>query len=66
MAEKKAKEKPTLTMLGEMKVGDKLWFPAAKLNSIKAMCSNFGFQWNKTFATSIDRQTNGLYVTRTR
>lgn len=66
MAEKKVNEKPTLTMLREMKVGDKLWFPATKLNSIKAMCSNFGFQWDKTFATAIDRQTKGVYVTRTR
>lgn len=63
---KKTQEKPTLTTLGEMEVGDRLWFPASRLGSLKTMCSSFGFQWNKTFTTSIDRSTRGFYVTRTK
>lgn len=66
MAEKSNKEKPTLRILGEMKVGEKRWFPAARLGSVKTMCSEYGFQWNKTFTTAINRESNGFIVTRTR
>ena len=58
-------KKPILAQLREMKVGDTLNFPAEKRGSVKTMCSEFGFQWNKTFSTSINRQEKTITVTRT-
>ena len=58
-------KKPILAQLREMAVGDILSFPAEKRGSVKAMCSEFGFQWNKTFSTSINRQERTISVTRT-
>lgn len=57
-------EKPTLAILRDMRVGDKLSFPAEKLNSIKTMCSTFGFQWGKRFTTSMNRVNRTIDVTR--
>ena len=59
-----ANQKPILTQLREMKVGDVLTFPAEKRGSVKAMCSEYGFEWNKTFHTSINRQERTISVTR--
>lgn len=57
-------QKPILTQLREMEVGDVLTFPAEKRGSVKAMCSEYGFEWNKTFHTSINRQERTISVTR--
>lgn len=59
-----AVSKPILAQLREMEVGDVLVFPAEKRGSVKAMCSEFGFQWNKTFSTAINRQQRTISVTR--
>lgn len=58
------KEKPTLSILNDMLVGQTLSFPAEKLNSVKSMCSTFGFQWNKKFSTSMNRANRTIEVTR--
>lgn len=57
-------QKPILTQLREMEVGDVLTFPAEKRGSVKAMCSEYGFEWNKVFSTSINRQARTISVTR--
>ena len=61
---KNVNQKPILTQLREMEVGDVLTFPAEKRGSVKAMCSEYGFEWNKTFHTSINRQERTISVTR--
>lgn len=63
-AVKTAVSKPILTQLREMEVGDVLVFPAEKRGSVKAMCSEYGFEWNKVFSTSINRQERTISVTR--
>ena len=62
--EKTTVTKPILAQLREMEVGDILTFPAEKRGSVKAMCSEFGFEWNKVFRTSINRQARTISVTR--
>ena len=65
---KKTKEtavsKPILTQLREMKVGDILVFPGERASSVRATCSMFGFEWNKTFRTSVNREERTISVTR--
>ncbi len=58
------KEKPKLTILREMEVGEVRQFPAEEMNSIKSMCSAFGFQWGKRFATTTNREERTISVTR--
>ena len=63
--EKSEVAKPILAQLREMEIGETLFFPAEKRGSVKAMCSEYGFEWNKTFRTSINRQERTISVTRT-
>ena len=56
--------KPMLGVLSEMEVGETHSFPAEKTNSVKTMCSTFGFQWGKEFKTSVNRVNMTLDVTR--
>lgn len=55
---------PILSQLRTMEVGDVLTFPAEKRGSVKAMCSEYGFEWDKKFATSINRKERTITVTR--
>lgn len=55
---------PILSQLRTMEVGDVLTFPAEKRGSVKAMCSEYGFEWNKKFTTSINREERTITVTR--
>ena len=64
MEKKQEKEKPALRILGEMEIGDIVEFPAYRLNSIKTMCSTFGFIWDKKFRTSANRDKHVTQVTR--
>ena len=65
---KKSKEtavsKPILTQLREMEVGDILVFPAERMSVVKSSCSTFGFEWGKTFSTTINRKERTISVTR--
>ena len=58
------KEKPKLAILRDMEVGEMRQFPAEDMNSIKSMCSSFGFQWGKRFATTTNREERTIIVTR--
>ncbi len=62
--EKKEQKKSMLGILSEMEVGASHSFPAAKTNSVKSMCSTFGFQWGKVFQTSLNRVRRTVDVTR--
>ena len=63
--EEKEQKKSMLGILSEMEVGAVHSFPAEKTNSIKSMCSTFGFQWGKAFSTSLNRIKRTVDVTRT-
>lgn len=62
--EQKEQKKSMLGILSELEVGAVHSFPAEKTNSVKSMCSTFGFQWGKQFATSINRTQRTVEVTR--
>ena len=62
--EQKEQKKSMLGILSELEVGAMQSFPAEKTNSVKTMCSIFGFQWGKTFSTSINREQRTVEVTR--
>lgn len=56
---------PALATLREMAVGDTATFPAHRASYIRSVCTRFGFEWSKTFSTSIHRDTRTITVTRT-
>lgn len=60
----KEQKKSMLGILSELEVGAIHSFPAEKTNSVKSMCSTFGFQWGKTFSTSLNRVQRTIEVTR--
>ena len=62
--EEKEQKKSMLGILSELEIGAVHSFPAAKTNSVKSMCSTFGFQWGKTFKTSLNRMQRTIEVTR--
>lgn len=53
-------------VLRNMEVGDRFEFPAERSNSVRATCSNYGFQWDRQFSTKQLRQERKILVTRTR
>lgn len=57
--------KPTQQLLRELAVGETLSFPSSRTGSVRAMCSQMGFQWGRKFATHADRAHNAITVTRT-
>ena len=66
MSVKGQPQQTNLGILRNMEVGDHHDFPAEKTHSIRAMCAGFGFQWDKTFTTKIDREKRVVTVTRTK
>lgn len=60
----KEQKKSMLGILSELEVGAIHSFPAEKTNSVKSMCSTFGFQWGKQFTTSINRTKRTIEVIR--
>lgn len=53
-------------VLRNMKVGDSYEFPAERSNSVRATCSNYGFQWDRQFSTKSLRSERKILVTRTK
>ena len=53
-------------VLRNMEVGDRFKFPAERSNTVRAPCSNYGFQWDRQFSTKQLRQERKILVTRTR
>lgn len=64
--ENNSSEKPMLQQLRELEVGENLIFPAEKRGTIRSMCTMFGFEWNKTFSSKINRKDRTITVTRIR
>lgn len=62
--EQKEQKKSMLGILSRLEIGAVHSFPAEKTNSVKSMCSTFGFQWGKQFTTSINRTQRTVEVTR--
>lgn len=52
--------------LRKMEVGETLEFPAERANTVRATCSNYGFQWNRQYSTKRVREQRIIIVTRTK
>lgn len=58
------KNRGIVQKLLEMKVGDILPFPAENANAVRATSSNYGFQWNRKYVCTQNREERKLYVKR--
>lgn len=65
MTSEKTADKPILTTLRELNVGEMHTFPAEKQSYIKSACAAFGFEWNKKFQTKTNRGDRTITVIRT-
>ncbi len=61
----KTTDKPVLSSLREMAIGDTLTFPISRASYIYSVCNRFGFQWEKKFKTATNREARTITVTRT-
>lgn len=59
------REKPFLTQLRELPIGDSLECPVSKRSYVNVACTRFGLEWGKVFKTETNRETMTVKVTRT-
>lgn len=57
-------EKPVLSTLRNLDIGQSATFPANRASYIKSACTSFGFEWNKKFVTTTDRKLRTITATR--
>ena len=57
-------EKPILTALRELEVGESCTYPAERTSYLKSACTTFGFEWGKKFTTTTDRKERTVTATR--
>lgn len=50
--------------LHALKVGESAVFEASRTSYIRSNCTNFGFEWDRKFSTSTDREARTITVTR--
>lgn len=58
-------DKPILTTLRELEVGESVSYPISRTSYIRSVCANFGLEWDKKFKTSINREEKTVTATRT-
>lgn len=64
MNTEKTTEKPLLTSLRELEIGESLTCPAERSSYLKSICSQYGFEWGKKFSTSNNRDDRTVTATR--
>lgn len=64
MSNEKVTEKPILTALREMEIGESVTYPAERGSYLKSACSQYGFEWGKKFTTSNNRDNRTVSATR--
>lgn len=64
MTEKVA-NKPILTALRELEIGESVTYPAERSSYLKSACTQFGFEWGKKFRTKNNREERTVTATRT-
>lgn len=57
-------EKPALSIIRELGIGDSATFPVKRVSYISSICTRFGLQWGKKFKTAINREDRTIKVTR--
>ncbi|MDE6340000.1 MAG: hypothetical protein K2K97_09475 [Muribaculaceae bacterium] len=61
----KISERPVLTALRELEVGESVTFPIKRNSYVKSCCTNFGLEWDKKFKTAVNREEKTVTATRT-
>lgn len=64
MNREKLTEKPILTALRELEIGESVTVPAERGSYLKSACSQFGFEWGKKFTTTNNREERTVTATR--
>lgn len=64
MKTEKVIDKPILTALRELEVGQSVTYPAERSSYLKSACSTFGFEWGVKFSTSINREERTITAVR--
>ena len=64
MMTEKVIDRPILTALRELEIGDSVTYPAERSSYLKSACSQFGFEWGKKFTTSSNREDRTITATR--
>lgn len=64
MNREKLTEKPILTALRELEIGESVTVPAERGCYLKSACSQFGFEWGKKFTTTNNREERTVTATR--
>lgn len=64
MGTEKITDKPILTALRELEIGQKVTYPAERGSYLKSACSQFGFEWGKKFTTTNNREERTVTATR--
>ena len=59
------KQKPFLSQLRELQVGDSITQPISKRSYVAVSATRFGVEWDKVFKVSSDRVNKTVSVTRT-
>lgn len=57
-------KKSVRSILAELAAGEKVTFPAERTSYLRACCTNFGFEWDRKFSTSTNREDRTITVTR--
>lgn len=65
MSNEKSTDRPILTALRELEIGESVTYPAERSSYLKSACSQFGFEWGKKFTTSNNRENRTITATRT-
>ena len=61
----KTTDKPVLTALRKLEVGESLTYPASRTSYVRSVCVRFGLEWGKTFKTKTNRNERTITATRT-
>lgn len=64
MTRQSVPQKPLLAELRELEIGQSLTVPASRSAYLKAICSNYGFEWGKRFKTANNRAERTVTATR--
>lgn len=61
----KPADKPILTVLRELEIGETVTYPAERTSYLRSACVAFGLEWGKKFKTKINREERTVSATRT-
>lgn len=61
---KNQRKKSLLGQLSDLAVGEELTVPVSRSSYLKSICVSFGWQWDKKFSTSTNREQRTITATR--